>query len=163
MVNYLLQITADLENLTDLQPQGGCDDPNFSYLFKVSIILLQRFSALSVLPMLQSGSETWINWICMDNGCWRFRLLIVLLFCWYNGMLYICLGECFLGFVMLGRNCYLDYELLFLISIALSARCHLYAWIVGFFYGVIYIFNCVVEMRKMWRGEPERNLCDLKW
>ncbi|KAL5558748.1 hypothetical protein UlMin_034959 [Ulmus minor] len=35
MVNYLLQITADLENLTDLQPQGGCDDPNFSYLFKL--------------------------------------------------------------------------------------------------------------------------------
>ncbi|GMN35949.1 hypothetical protein TIFTF001_005648 [Ficus carica] len=35
MVNYLLQIAADLENLTDLQPQGGCDDPNFSFLFKV--------------------------------------------------------------------------------------------------------------------------------
>uniref|UniRef100_A0A803PFM5 Uncharacterized protein n=1 Tax=Cannabis sativa TaxID=3483 RepID=A0A803PFM5_CANSA len=29
------QITAELENLTDLQPQGGCDDPNFSYLFKL--------------------------------------------------------------------------------------------------------------------------------
>ncbi|EXB66900.1 hypothetical protein L484_019538 [Morus notabilis] len=35
MVNYVLQITADLENLTDLQPQGGCDDPNFSFLFKL--------------------------------------------------------------------------------------------------------------------------------
>ncbi|KAL0017571.1 hypothetical protein SO802_004640 [Lithocarpus litseifolius] len=35
MVNYLLKITAELENLTNLQPQGGCDDPNFSYLFKV--------------------------------------------------------------------------------------------------------------------------------
>ncbi|KAL0297236.1 UNVERIFIED_CONTAM: CXXC motif containing zinc binding protein [Sesamum radiatum] len=34
MVNYLLMITAELENLTDLQPQGGCDDPNFSYYFK---------------------------------------------------------------------------------------------------------------------------------
>ena len=35
MVNYMLMISADLENLTDLQPQAGCDDPNFSYLFKV--------------------------------------------------------------------------------------------------------------------------------
>lgn len=38
MVNYLLMITADLENLTNLQPQGGCDDPDFSYLFKVSLL-----------------------------------------------------------------------------------------------------------------------------
>lgn len=37
MVNYMLMITADLENLTNLQPQGGCDDPNFSYFFKVSL------------------------------------------------------------------------------------------------------------------------------
>ncbi|KAG2666118.1 hypothetical protein I3760_15G040800 [Carya illinoinensis] len=35
MVNYLLMIAAELENLTNLEPQGGCDDPNFSYLFKV--------------------------------------------------------------------------------------------------------------------------------
>ncbi|PON86187.1 hypothetical protein TorRG33x02_180610 [Trema orientale] len=35
MVNYALKITADLDNLTDLQPQGGCDDPEFSYLFKL--------------------------------------------------------------------------------------------------------------------------------
>ncbi|KAK7291019.1 hypothetical protein RIF29_05857 [Crotalaria pallida] len=35
MVNYLLKITADLENLHLLQPQGGCDDPHFSYLFKL--------------------------------------------------------------------------------------------------------------------------------
>ncbi|KAJ4708151.1 hypothetical protein OWV82_018145 [Melia azedarach] len=35
MVNYMLMICADLENLTDLQPQGGCDDPNFSYFFKL--------------------------------------------------------------------------------------------------------------------------------
>ena len=38
MVNYVLKITADLENLTNLQPSGGCDDPNFPYLFKVSFI-----------------------------------------------------------------------------------------------------------------------------
>ncbi|GAA0155023.1 hypothetical protein LIER_12849 [Lithospermum erythrorhizon] len=35
MVNYLLMISADLENITNLQPQGGCDDPNFSYHFKL--------------------------------------------------------------------------------------------------------------------------------
>lgn len=28
-------ISADLDNLTDLQPQAGCDDPNFSYYFKL--------------------------------------------------------------------------------------------------------------------------------
>ncbi|KAL8522168.1 hypothetical protein ACS0TY_012348 [Phlomoides rotata] len=35
MVNYLLMICADLDNLTDFQPQGGCDDPNFTYYFKL--------------------------------------------------------------------------------------------------------------------------------
>lgn len=35
MVNFLLKIKAELENLTNLQPQDGCDDPNFPYLFKV--------------------------------------------------------------------------------------------------------------------------------
>lgn len=45
MVNHMLMICADLENLTDLQPQGGCDDPNFTYLFKVFFfkILPSRF------------------------------------------------------------------------------------------------------------------------
>ncbi|KAE8099987.1 hypothetical protein FH972_017926 [Carpinus fangiana] len=35
MVKCLLMITAELENLTNLEPQGGCDDPNFSYFFKL--------------------------------------------------------------------------------------------------------------------------------
>ncbi|MED6157051.1 hypothetical protein PIB30_019890 [Stylosanthes scabra] len=35
MVNYMLMITADLENLTDLQPHGGCNDPDFTFMFKV--------------------------------------------------------------------------------------------------------------------------------
>ncbi|XP_022132352.1 UPF0587 protein C1orf123 [Momordica charantia] len=35
MVNFLLKINAELENLTNLQPQDGCDDPNFAYLFKL--------------------------------------------------------------------------------------------------------------------------------
>ncbi|KAF5748293.1 hypothetical protein HS088_TW04G00245 [Tripterygium wilfordii] len=35
MVKYMLVISAELENLTNLQPQGGRDDPTFSYFFKV--------------------------------------------------------------------------------------------------------------------------------
>uniref|UniRef100_A0A7N0UU09 CXXC motif containing zinc binding protein n=1 Tax=Kalanchoe fedtschenkoi TaxID=63787 RepID=A0A7N0UU09_KALFE len=35
MVNFMLMIAADLENLTNLQPQGGVDDPDFAYHFKV--------------------------------------------------------------------------------------------------------------------------------
>ncbi|XP_073006929.1 uncharacterized protein [Typha latifolia] len=35
MVFYLLHFTAELENLTNLQPRGGCDDPNYTYYFKV--------------------------------------------------------------------------------------------------------------------------------
>ncbi|XP_042520667.1 CXXC motif containing zinc binding protein-like [Macadamia integrifolia] len=35
MVNFMLMITAELDNLTNLQPQDGCDDPNFSYYFKL--------------------------------------------------------------------------------------------------------------------------------
>ncbi|KAJ7966464.1 hypothetical protein O6P43_015931 [Quillaja saponaria] len=35
MVKYLLKITAVLENLTNLQPQGGFDDFDFVYLFKL--------------------------------------------------------------------------------------------------------------------------------
>ncbi|KAA8521305.1 hypothetical protein F0562_011949 [Nyssa sinensis] len=35
MVNYMLMITAELENLTNLQPQGGSDDPNYTYYFKM--------------------------------------------------------------------------------------------------------------------------------
>ncbi|KAL5714033.1 hypothetical protein ACHQM5_016049 [Ranunculus cassubicifolius] len=35
MVLILLKITADLENLTELQPQGGCDDPNFPYYLQM--------------------------------------------------------------------------------------------------------------------------------
>lgn len=35
MVYYMLFFTAELENLTDLQPHGGCDDPNYTYYFKV--------------------------------------------------------------------------------------------------------------------------------
>ncbi|KAI3830515.1 hypothetical protein MKW98_030678 [Papaver atlanticum] len=35
MVNLVLMITAELDNLTDLQPQGGCDDANFPFYIKI--------------------------------------------------------------------------------------------------------------------------------
>ncbi|GKV48735.1 hypothetical protein SLEP1_g55534 [Rubroshorea leprosula] len=35
MVNFALKIGADFENIASLQPQGGCDDPSFSYFFKL--------------------------------------------------------------------------------------------------------------------------------
>lgn len=43
MVKCLLMITAELENLTNLEPQGGCDDPNFSYFFKVSFSFFFKY------------------------------------------------------------------------------------------------------------------------
>lgn len=46
MVNYMLRIGADLENITDLQPHGGCDDPTMPYLFKVSTIFFSFFLVL---------------------------------------------------------------------------------------------------------------------
>lgn len=35
MVYYALELSAELDGLTNLQPRGGCDDPNFTYYFKV--------------------------------------------------------------------------------------------------------------------------------
>ncbi|MQL84218.1 hypothetical protein Taro_016731 [Colocasia esculenta] len=32
---FLLSFKADLDNLTDLQPRGGCDDPNYGYFLKL--------------------------------------------------------------------------------------------------------------------------------
>ncbi|GFZ17202.1 hypothetical protein Acr_26g0004720 [Actinidia rufa] len=38
MVNFALMITAELENLTNLEPEGGCDDPNFTYYIKIMFV-----------------------------------------------------------------------------------------------------------------------------
>ncbi|PWA60928.1 hypothetical protein CTI12_AA378100 [Artemisia annua] len=35
MVNYMLFVTAELENLTNFQPRGGVNAPNFTYYFKL--------------------------------------------------------------------------------------------------------------------------------
>lgn len=35
MVNYMLYISGELENLTNFQPRGGVDDPDFTYYFKL--------------------------------------------------------------------------------------------------------------------------------
>ena len=49
MVNYALMINAELENLTNLEPQGGCDDPNFTYYIKVyfNLILSSTHTSIS--------------------------------------------------------------------------------------------------------------------
>ncbi|KAI9192783.1 hypothetical protein LWI28_027701 [Acer negundo] len=61
MVNYLLMICADLENLTNLEPHDGCDDPNFSYLFKVKCgccgELSQKETCVSLGDTVPNSSE----------------------------------------------------------------------------------------------------------
>ncbi|MBA0819195.1 hypothetical protein Gohar_021151 [Gossypium harknessii] len=65
MVNFMLKISADLENLTNLQPQGGCDDPSFPYLFKLKCgrcgELSQKETCVSLgdtVPLLQGKGTT---------------------------------------------------------------------------------------------------------
>ncbi|KAH7651284.1 CXXC motif containing zinc binding protein eukaryotic protein [Dioscorea alata] len=48
MVFYLLSFTAELENLTNLQPRGGCDDPNYVYGFKCK--LCGRDGTIQMVP-----------------------------------------------------------------------------------------------------------------
>lgn len=35
MVKLMLKITAEVENVKSLQPMGGCDNPSFSFYFKL--------------------------------------------------------------------------------------------------------------------------------
>ncbi|XP_052210929.1 uncharacterized protein LOC127813871 [Diospyros lotus] len=64
MVNYMLRIKAELENLTNLEPQGGCDDPNFSYYFKLKcgncgeVTLKETCVSLNETVSLQKGKGT---------------------------------------------------------------------------------------------------------
>ncbi|GFP88045.1 upf0587 protein c1orf123 homolog [Phtheirospermum japonicum] len=71
MVNYLLMIAADLENLTDLQPQGGCDDPNFTYYFKLKCgncgEVTQKETCVCLndtVPSAKSKSDTHLSQKC---------------------------------------------------------------------------------------------------
>ncbi|KAL0884317.1 hypothetical protein Bca101_008298 [Brassica carinata] len=57
MVNSVLKITADLENLTNLQPSGGCDDPNFPYLFKGACSCLRSLLFRYLLGVLAFECE----------------------------------------------------------------------------------------------------------
>ncbi|MBA0568266.1 hypothetical protein Golax_003538 [Gossypium laxum] len=59
MVNFMLKISADLENLTNLQPQGGCDDPSFPYLFKVSLsfCFFACFFDFDFLPLNSAAAD----------------------------------------------------------------------------------------------------------
>nr|ACN41212.1 unknown [Picea sitchensis] len=48
MVQLKLEIKAELENLANFQPQGGCDDPDFSYYFKCKFC--GRDGTISMIP-----------------------------------------------------------------------------------------------------------------
>ncbi|KAH6757714.1 hypothetical protein C2S51_038682 [Perilla frutescens var. frutescens] len=71
MVKLMLMICADLENLTDLQPQGGCDDPNFAYLFKMKCgncgELTQKETCVSLnetIPSAKGKSDVHLSQKC---------------------------------------------------------------------------------------------------
>lgn len=75
MVNCMLMISADLENLTNLQPQGGCDDPNFSYFFKLKCgcgELSQKETCVSLAETLPTqGGKGTTNLIQKCKFCGR--------------------------------------------------------------------------------------------
>lgn len=52
MVYYALYWWADLDNLTNLQPRYGCDDPTYPYYFKVRCSRPPSSSARSLLPLI---------------------------------------------------------------------------------------------------------------
>ncbi|KAF3324577.1 hypothetical protein FCM35_KLT10734 [Carex littledalei] len=54
MVYYALEFTAELDGLTNLQPRGGCDDPNFTYYFKLKC---ENCGEISQKPTWLSLSE----------------------------------------------------------------------------------------------------------
>ncbi|KAI4376278.1 hypothetical protein MLD38_014060 [Melastoma candidum] len=62
MVNYLLKVTAELENLTNLHPQGSCDDPDFYYFFKLKCghcgEITEKETCLTLSETVQSGKGT---------------------------------------------------------------------------------------------------------
>ncbi|MFS8006695.1 putative CXXC motif containing zinc binding protein [Helianthus anomalus] len=68
MVNFMLYITAELENLTNFQPKGGDDDPNFTYYFKLKCENCgevtdkeTRVSLSEELPLVKKGTANLIQ------------------------------------------------------------------------------------------------------
>lgn len=110
MVNCMLMISADLENLTNLQPQGGCDDPNFSYFFKVPSLSLPqyylRFAALdsSLLRIyFLHCSLCFTKWMNFGMGfSFLFLLLSLLYFKWMRVLIF--------RFLVLGYSFYLIFK-----------------------------------------------------
>ncbi|PIA42866.1 hypothetical protein AQUCO_02000368v1 [Aquilegia coerulea] len=78
MVNVLLMVTAELENLTGLQPQEGCDDPNFPYYFKMKCTNCGEVSQKETCVML---SET----VPLPNGRGTTNLVQKCKFCSREG------------------------------------------------------------------------------
>ncbi|GAB2223425.1 hypothetical protein Droror1_Dr00017566 [Drosera rotundifolia] len=78
MVNFLLKITADLENLTNLQPQGGRDDPLFPFYFKFKCGFCEEVSSKETCVCL---NET----VPMPNGRGTTNLVQKCKFCTREG------------------------------------------------------------------------------
>ncbi|KAL8521672.1 hypothetical protein ACS0TY_011980 [Phlomoides rotata] len=76
MVNCLLMICADLDNLTDLQPQGGCDDPNFTYYFKVLVICIAVVEFCPLCSILRS-SQPFMATSTLILGCVCFGVWVL--------------------------------------------------------------------------------------
>ncbi|KAJ6812917.1 UPF0587 protein C1orf123-like protein [Iris pallida] len=86
MVFYLLSITAELENITDLQPHGGCDDPNFSYYFKVKC---ENCGEISQKATCVSISET----VPLTNGRGTTNLVQKCKLCGREGTIQMVTGQ----------------------------------------------------------------------
>lgn len=82
---FLLSYKADLENLTDLQPQGGCDDPSYGYFLKVSSSMndeISRFGDIGITLYLLTVFTNywfWFSWsvravgrLHRERPAWRY-------------------------------------------------------------------------------------------
>ncbi|KAF6134018.1 hypothetical protein GIB67_038309 [Kingdonia uniflora] len=53
-MRMVLRISADLENITELEPRKGTNDPNFVYDFKVLIIYRMKCGACRELSQKET-------------------------------------------------------------------------------------------------------------
>lgn len=78
MVYYALEFTAELDGLTNLQPRGGCDDPNFTFYFKVShgaIVFLSFFDRFKLLVFFPTHPDFLCLMVELDRGAAQMREL----------------------------------------------------------------------------------------
>lgn len=80
MVTFNLMITAEVDNVSSIQPMGGCDDPNFTYYFKVFLSL--STSMIFVLFYLYPLERLWVfdlyppPWLIGSLGLWGMGVFV---------------------------------------------------------------------------------------